>query len=136
MPLKVVLKKKRWLLLEEKLIRDLEQVKRNDLKSYKKIMKQLKMLSDGLYFNKEEQWRPLKGKDCRENNIWELKPKPYRLAFIWLNCTQLEIFIFFRLWKKEGRRKKESEKIEKLCKDAYIILGEFEIIKQREALKC
>jgi hypothetical protein len=136
MSLKVVLKRKRWLLLEEKTIGKLEQIKRNDQKGYKKIIKQLEMLSKGLYFNKEEQWRPLKGKDCRENKIWELKPKPYRLAFIWLNCKKLEIFIFFEIWKKEGRRKKESEKIEKLCKNAYTVLEEFEIIKQREELEC
>ncbi len=102
-----------------------------DEKARRKIFAKLKFLSEACQFNKPEQWRPLKGTMCRKYDIWELKPKPYRLAFFKDNFKGKTCFVVFAVWKKEGG-KKDRELIERICGEAASVKEFWHRFKQEE----
>ena len=58
----------------------------------------------------EDRVRPLKGKACK--GMWELKPKPYRVAFMCL-CDRYMLVGY--IWRKRANTR-DSAEIEKACK--------------------
>ena len=84
-------------------------------------------------FNKPEQWKPLRGTMCREYDIWELKPKPYRLAFFKDNFKGKNCFVVFAAWKKEGG-KRDRELIGRICGEAPSIIELWNKFKRQEEI--
>ena len=109
-------------------VRKLEEIKGSDPKSFKKTLKQLQVLSIGCKFNKPEQWKPLKSKPCREFDIWELKPKPFRLAFFKDSCKGKKTFVVFAIWRKKGNRE-DNKRIEKVCREAALFIEKWQKFK-------
>ena len=104
-----------------------------DPKARRKIFAKLKFLSEACQFNKPEQWKPLRGTMCREYDIWELKPKPYRLAFFKDNFKGKNCFVVFAAWKKEGG-KRDRELIGRICGEAPSIIELWNKFKRQEEI--
>ncbi len=55
--------------------------------------------------------RRLEGAPCEEWNVWELKPKPYRVAFV---CICGKHILVGYIWRKKGNSR-DSAEIRKAC---------------------
>ncbi len=60
----------------------------------------------------EDKVKPLKGGSCKGKSIWELKPKPYRVAFM---CLCGRYMLVGYIWRKRANTR-DSAEIEKACK--------------------
>ena len=91
----------------------------DDAKEKKRIVQFLYRLLER-FPNKPEQWRKLKGEDCK--NVFELKPKPYRLA-----CLVMDRYILVvHLWRvQKNRSRSKSSEIKKACIKAKEVKDEF-----------
>jgi len=113
----------------EKVLDDLKKIQQEDLKGFKKILAKLEILSKRCYFNSPEHWKPLEGEICRRFNVWELKPKPYRLAFFKDFYRNKQCFIVYEIWRKKGKSK-DKQLIEKICRKAYVIKEQWNYFKK------
>ncbi|TCK05211.1 hypothetical protein [Phorcysia thermohydrogeniphila] len=104
----------------EKQIRDLR-----DANSRVKILRWLDILSERIP-NNPEQWKKLKGESCQ--NVFELKPKPYRLG-----CLVVDRFILVvHMWRvQKDRSRRKSKEVEKACLKAEEVRDEFERFVRR-----
>ena len=80
-----------------------------DVEGRTKILRWLDFLAERIP-NSPEQWKKLKGEDCQ--NVFELKPKPYRLG-----CLVIEKFILVvHIWRvQKDRSKRKSKEVKKTC---------------------
>lgn len=109
-------------------LEELGEIKKDDKDGYNRIMNMFLLLSRGMKFNKDEQWRPLKGRNCKKHKVWELKPKPYRVAFFKDNFKDKEVFVFFAIWRKKSN-KEDKRAIEKACREVETIIKIWENFK-------
>lgn len=84
-----------------------------------RVMKHIQRLSDG-FPNKPEKWERIK--TCRDVSLFELKPKPYRVAvLVWNNFC-----LCLHLWKVEkGSSRRKQTEIEKACVKAREVKDDF-----------
>jgi mRNA-degrading endonuclease RelE of RelBE toxin-antitoxin system len=107
---------------------ELKRLRKEDKKGFKKVLERIEMLAKRCFFNSPEQWKPLKGETCQKFGIWELKPKPYRLAFFEDSYENRKCFVIYKIWRKEGKRK-DRKLIEKICSEAQAIKEKWEYFK-------
>jgi len=115
--------------VHRRVVEALIEIKRDDGKGFKRIMSKLQQLTKACHFNKPEQWKPLKGEHCRKFGIWELKPKPYRLAFFKDSCKGKEVFVFYAIWRKKETRENDRE-INKICREASLFIESWNRFKE------
>jgi len=111
-------------------INELKKIKKEDKREFKKVLSMIEMLAKRCFFNNPEQWKPLKGKICQKYSIWELKPKPYRLAFFKDFYRNKECFVIYKIWRKEGKRR-DRKLIEKICSEAQVIKEKWAYFKEK-----
>ncbi|RTZ58944.1 MAG: hypothetical protein DSZ31_04800 [Gammaproteobacteria bacterium] len=114
----------------EEVLNELKKIEKEDKRDFRKILKMIKMLAKRCFFNNPEQWKPLKGEICQMFGIWELKPKPYRLAFFKDFYRNKECFVIYEIWRKEGKRK-DRKLIEKICSKAQTIKEKWIYFKEK-----
>jgi hypothetical protein len=107
---------------------ELKRLRKEDKKGFKKVLERIEMLARRCFFNSPEQWKPLKGEICQKFGIWELKPKPYRLAFFEDSYRNRKCFVIYEIWRKEGKSK-DRKLIEKICGEAQAIKEKWEYFK-------
>jgi len=96
-----------------------------DVKAQKKILQSLKRLTARIP-NKPEMWEAIKG--CEGINVYELKPKPYRLG-----CYKSGRYILVvHIWRvQKGKGSKKRNDINKACEIAKEVKDEFERFVRR-----
>ena len=88
-----------------------QEVTKGDPKGAKKVLGWIKRLAEA-FPQGEDKVKRLKGGSCKKQNIWELKPKPYRVAFVCL-CDRYMLVGY--IWRKRNDMR-DSKEIEKACK--------------------
>jgi len=88
-----------------------KQVTKGDSKGARKVHSWILRLAHA-FPQGEGKARPLKGGSCESKSIWELKPKPYRVAF---TCICDRYMLVGYMWRKRADTR-DSAEIEKACK--------------------
>ncbi len=83
---------------------------KGDSKGSKKVLSWIERLAKRIPSG-EDKARPLKGEICQKYNIYELKPKPYRIAFV---CLCDRYILIGYIWKKRANTQ-DSKEIKKAC---------------------
>jgi len=96
-----------------------------DKKAQKKVLQNLRRLS-GTMPNNPEKWRLIKS--CEGSNVYELKPKPYRLG-----CYKHgKCILVVHMWRVQKNSSSEKRKnIEKVCSTVREVKDEFERFVKR-----
>ena len=103
-----------------------EQIRGLDKKSRKRVLQYLYRLADR-FPNKPEQWQKLKGSDCED--VFELKPKPYRVACL---VYKRRYILAYYLWRVQSNRSKgKSDEIGKACRMAQEVKDGFKRFVER-----
>ncbi len=94
-------------------------VSKKDKKAFLKVMAWLNKLSER-FPNRPEMWERVKR--CTDVELFELKPKPYRVALL----VKGNVCLCLHLWRvqKGGGRRKEAD-IEAACERAREVYDEF-----------
>ena len=88
-----------------------EEVTEGDGRGKKKVHAWIRRLANA-FPSGTNKIEPLKGSACKGKGLWELKPKPYRVAFTYL-CSRYMLVGY--IWRKRANTR-DSAEIEKACK--------------------
>ncbi len=102
------------------------QIRELDKRDRKRVLQYLYRLADR-FPNKPEQWRKLKGSGCED--VFELKPKPYRVACL---VYRKRYILAYYLWRVQSNRsKRKSDEIGKACRIAQELRDGFKRFVER-----
>ncbi len=83
---------------------------RGDTRGEEKVYSWIERLAERIPHGTDKS-RRLEGAQCKERNVWELKPKPYRIAFV---CICRKYILVGYIWRKKGNKRDNAE-IKKVC---------------------